>query len=174
MRRFTMLATLVTVVGVLGAMTVRAEEQDKPYKIVKFDGLKNFIAGQKGKVLVMDLWSDSCTICKKEFPRLVALHQKHADAGLVAASLDLDRPTDERAMKSVAKFLKDTKANFANFVLDEEPDYWQEKLGITATPVVFVFGRDGKLVKKFEPVDNDDMSTIYDKVEKLLPELLKK
>jgi hypothetical protein len=49
---------------------------------------------------------------------------------------------------------------------------WQERLGIDGPPVLFLFGRDGKLVKKYEPIDNDEGNTIYDKVEKLLPDLL--
>jgi thiol-disulfide isomerase/thioredoxin len=66
-------------------------------KPVTIDELKKFIAEQKGKVLILDLWSDTCTICKEEFPRLVKLHEKHAKDGLVAASLCLDRPTNEKA-----------------------------------------------------------------------------
>jgi thiol-disulfide isomerase/thioredoxin len=142
-------------------------------RIVKFDELKKAITEQKGKVVVVDLWSDTCTICKEEFPRLVQLHEKHAKDGLAAMSVSLDRPTNEKAMKNVRAFLKEKRAYFANFVVNEEPDVWQERFGIDGPPVVFVFGRDGKLVKKYDPVDNDDNSTIYDKLEKLLPELLR-
>lgn len=140
---------------------------------VSIDELKKFIGEQKGKVLIIDLWSDSCTICKEEFPRLVKLHEKHAKEGLVAASLCLDRPTNEKAMKSARQFLKEQKAQFANFVINEEPAVWQERLGVDGPPVVFVFGRDGKLVQKYHPIDNDEGNTIYDKLEKLLPDLLK-
>jgi hypothetical protein len=102
------------------------------------------------------------------------MHEKYAKDGLVAMSVSLDRPTNEKAMKNVRQFLKEQKATFPNFVINEEPEFWQEKLGIAGPPVVFVFGRDGKLAKKLEPVDEEKDSTIYDKVKKLLPELLKK
>ena len=151
------------------------ESTDKFYvpKPVTIDQLRKFIGESKGKVLVLDLWSDTCTICKEEFPRLVRLHEKHAKDGLVAASLCLDRPTNEKAMRSARQFLSQQKARFPNFVINEEPAVWQERLGIDGgPPVVFVFGRGGKLVKKYEPIDNDEGNTIYDKLEKLLPDLL--
>lgn len=150
------------------------ESPDRYYtpRPVTIDELKKFIAEQKGKVLILDLWSDTCTICKEEFPRLVKLHEKHAKDGLVAASLCLDRPTNEKAMRNARQFLTEQKARFPNFVINEEPAVWQERLGIDGPPVLFLFGRDGKLVKKYEPIDNDEGNTIYDKVEKLLPGLL--
>lgn len=151
------------------------EATDKVFspKPVTIDELKKFITDQKGKVLILDLWSDTCTICKEEFPRLVKLHEKHAKDGLVAASLCLDRPTNEKAMKNARQFLSEQKARFPNFVINAEPADWQERLGIDGPPVVFVFGRNGKLVQKYMPIDNDEGNTIYDKLEKILPDLLK-
>jgi hypothetical protein len=102
-----------------------------------------------------------------EFPHLVKMHEKYAKDGLVAMSLNLDDPTDEKTMKRVREFLTAQKANFTHFVLDEEFEVWQKKLEIVGPPVVFVFGRDGKVAKKFEEVD-------YKEVEKMAAELLKK
>jgi hypothetical protein len=96
------------------------------------------------------------------------MHSNYAKDGFVAMSVSLDRPTNEKAMKNVRQFLKEQKATFANYVLNEEAEFWQEKFGIGGPPCVFVFGRDGKLAKKF------DTAGAYEDVQKLVPELLKK
>lgn len=100
-----------------------------------------------------------------EFPHLVKMHRQYAKDGFVAMSVSLDDPKDDKVMGSVREFLREQKATFANFVLNEEQEVWQEKLGINSVPAIFVFGRDGKKVGNF--VD-------YDEVEKRVPELLKK
>ncbi len=96
------------------------------------------------------------------------MHKRLAKDGFVAMSVDLDDPSDEKAMKSVRDFLKAKEAAFQNFVLDEEVEEWQKKLGIAGAPTVFVFGRDGKAAKKF------DSGEKYDEIEKFVVELLKK
>ena len=96
------------------------------------------------------------------------MHKKLAKDGFVAMSVDLDDPADEKVMKSVREFLKDKEATFQNFVLDEEIEEWQKKLGITGAPTVFVFGRDGRVAKKFE------LNEKYEEIEKYVIELLKK
>lgn len=96
------------------------------------------------------------------------MQKKHAQDGLVAMSVNLDDPEDKKVMTKVHDFLKEQKAAFPNFVLKEASEVWQEKLGIAGPPVVFVFGRDGKLAKKF------DEGVDYKEVEKTATELLKK
>ena len=168
------LAVLVLLTTMWAWTASSAEPEADPYrpKPVSIEELKRFISSHKGKVVIVDLWSDTCTFCKEEFPRLVKLHQKHGKEGLVAASLCLDRPSNEKAMRNVRQFLAEQKADFPHFVLTEEPAVWQERLGIDGPPVVFVFGRDGKLAKKYQPIDDEQGNTIYDKLEKLLPDLL--
>ena len=107
----------------------------------------------------------------EEFPRLVQMHEKYGKEGLVAMSVSVDPANDDKRMKAVRDFLKKEKAFFSNFVLDEETELWQEKLGTSVMPVVFVFGRNGKLAKRIE--EAEEGKHLYDEVEKLLPELLK-
>ncbi len=96
------------------------------------------------------------------------MHEKYAKEGLVAVSLNLDDPEDKKTMKNVHDFLKDQKVTFPSFVLNETQETWQEKLKITGPPVVFIFGRDGKVAKKY------DEGVDYKEVEKAAVEELKK
>src|SRR5262249_24249442 len=45
--------------------------------VVKYEPLVQAIQAQRGRVVVVDLWGDFCLPCKREFPRLVKLHQRH-------------------------------------------------------------------------------------------------
>jgi hypothetical protein len=78
------------------------------------------------------------------------MHKKYAKDGLVAMSVDLDDPMDQQRMQNVRAFLTEQQPEFVNFVLDEKQEVWQEKLKIVGAPAIFVFGRDGKVAKKYE------------------------
>jgi thiol-disulfide isomerase/thioredoxin len=138
-------------------------------KVVRYDGLTDLIKQQRGKVLVVDFWADFCVPCKREFPNLVALHQKYAKDGFVAVSVSLDDPTDDDAKAKALKFLRAQKATFTNVLLDEKPEVWQAKLKIDGPPLVMVFARDGKLEQRFV-----DKAVDYAEIGKLVAELLKK
>jgi len=78
------------------------------------------------------------------------MHKKYATDGFVAMAVDLDDPAEEKTMKNVRDFLTDLQPGFANFVLDEKLEVWQKWLGIDGAPAIFVFGRDGKLARKYD------------------------
>lgn len=96
------------------------------------------------------------------------MHKKYGKNGLVAMSVSLDDPKDKDDKASVLKFLKAQKATFANFMLNETPEFWQEKLKIDGPPSVFVFNREGKVEKQFK----DEFT--YADVERLAKKLLDK
>ncbi|MFO0809555.1 MAG: TlpA disulfide reductase family protein [Gemmataceae bacterium] len=135
---------------------------------VRYDELTEAIRKQKGKVVVVDFWADYCLPCKREFPKLVALHRRFADAGLVAMSVSLDDAADLAARQRVKAFLEGRRASFANYLLDEKPTLWQSRLKAEGPPVVYVFNRKGELEERF--ADEID----YTKVESLVADLLKK
>ena len=99
------------------------------------------------------------------------MHRKYSKQGMTAISVNLDDPKDAETMDSVREFLTEEKATFPAVVLDEKPEVWQEKLGILGYPAVFVFGKDGRLAKKF---DNISAEVDYKEIEKLVVQLLKK
>jgi thiol-disulfide isomerase/thioredoxin len=138
-------------------------------KIVKYDGLVDAIKQNRGKVVVVDFWADYCVPCKREFPRLVALHNAHAKAGLVAVSVSLDDLTEDGAKDKVVKFLENQNATMTNLILDEKPEVWQAKLKIDGPPLVMVFNKKGELEQKFVDKDVD-----YAVIGKLVAELLAK
>jgi thiol-disulfide isomerase/thioredoxin len=129
---------------------------------------------QRGKIVVVDIWATWCVPCKKEFPHLVELHQKRAKDGVVCMSVAWDSADDR---DKALEFLQQRGATFPNFLLNKDDkdgtQKWLDAYDIGPIPVVLVFGRDGKLAKKFDREDPDHPFTYAD-VNKLVEELLKK
>jgi len=146
---------------------VRAEEVE--IKVVKLNGLQKAVADQKGKIVVVDFWATFCIPCKEEFPNLVKLHADHGKKGVVCISVSVDDPEDKDA---ALKFLKKEKATFLNLLLDEAPEKYQKELNFASVPTVLVYGKDGKLVKKFNATKPEEAFT-YKDIRKVVEELLK-
>jgi len=138
-----------------------------------WDQLKQRLAGGQSKYTIVDAWSTTCGPCKENFPHVVEMHHKYAKKGLSVISLSLDDPTDSAAVAAAEKFLKDKKAVFTNILLDEKDNGGFDKLNINAIPAVFIFGPDGKEVKRFTMDDPNNQFT-YDEVEKVVVALLKR
>lgn len=101
----------------------------------------------------------------EKFPHLVQMHQKYATKGLAVVAVSLDRTEDR---DKVGKFLTKHRAAFTNLLLDEETDFWQEKLKFSAAPALFVFDRRGKWVQ----FTSDEMKIDHDRVEKTIVQML--
>lgn len=161
-----------TRIGILGIVLASIVAADGPadavtLKAIKYDDLSNAVRLLRGKVIVVDFWADYCVPCKREFPRLVELQRKYAQAGLTAVSVSLDENTEAKR-QAIGAFLKKQGATFTNILLDETPTLWQAKLKINGPPLVFVFNRKGELVKRFE-----DEGVDFDKINALVATLLK-
>ena len=147
-------------------------------KFVDHAGLLAEVARQRGKVVVLDCWSTSCPPCVREFPRLVDLQNRHGDQiACLSLSLDyegIDRPED--LLPPVRTFLEKVQAGrLVNMLASEESDSLYPKLGIDSVPAVFVYGRDGTLLQRF---DEDDSTKrlgrpfTYDDVETVVKQAL--
>ena len=138
--------------GSAAAAPVSREVTLKPMKYPEIQGL---VASKKGKIVVMDVWSTYCEPCMKEFPGLVALQTKYGPEKVACISVcanysGIGKPTDPENVDEPLKFLKDQKATFDN-VLAADPDTkLYEDLKIASVPAIFVYDRDGKVLKIFE------------------------
>lgn len=138
-------------------------------KAVKYADLGKAIRDLKGKVVVVDIWATWCVPCKREFPHLVALHDKYAADGLVCVSVSAD-PAAKR--DKALEFLTARKASFPNYLLDEEMTFAFDRWDIKGIPAVFVFRRDGKRAAKFSNDDPDKPFGYEKDIEPLVRTLL--
>jgi thiol-disulfide isomerase/thioredoxin len=141
--------------------------------VMKYEDLTKLIKDNKGKVIVVDFWQNTCIECKREMPHLFELKKKYGD-DLVGITVNLlDDGDDLKAEKAKAeKFLNSKQAtNVTNIILDEKVDVWSKKLNVTSFPTVFVFNQDGKYEKRY-PEDQEKFN--YDDIGKVVAGLLKK
>ncbi len=97
------------------------------------------------------------------------MRDKYAKDGLSVISVSLDEDAQSKEVQEkVRKLLESKKAGtFTNLILDEKLEFWQKKLNFDGPPSLYVFGRDGKLIKHFK----NDFE--FDEVVKLVGESLK-
>ena len=147
-------------------------------KLVDHAGLLAEVARQRGKVVVLDCWSTSCPPCVREFPRLVDLQNRHGDQ-IACLSLSLDYEGIDKLedlLPPVRTFLEQVRAGrLVNMLASEESDSLYPKLGIDSVPAVFVYGRDGMLLQRFDEDDSTKRlgrSFTYDDVETVVKQAL--
>jgi thiol-disulfide isomerase/thioredoxin len=116
--------------------------------------ITTLVAKNKGKIVVVDVWSTSCAPCMQEFPGLVRLQQAHPEK-VVCISFNVDyvgiknKPADFYRPK-VEAFLKKQQAQFVNILCTEESDKFFADQELSSIPAVYVYGTDGKLAKRFD------------------------
>lgn len=185
--KFQRVVFLVPVVAVAGAMLVglarsaasgeKAEKtSDASHPAVKLEKLnwaklQPRLSNKNAKYTMVDAWSTTCGPCMANFPHVVEMNRKYGDKGLSVISLSLDDPTDPAAVAAAEKFLKKNGAVFTNVLLDEEFGVGYDKLDINGIPAVFLFGPDGKEIRRFTMDDPNNQFT-YDDVEKAVARLV--
>ncbi len=178
-------AAVVSVMTVgFSAPAADKKEAAKPevgVRIASWDETLKLVAAQKGNVVVLDAWSTSCQPCVKEFPNLVKLHRQYGEKGLKCMSLSCDysgikNKPPEFYKEKVLKFLSKQEATFENILASDPLDELLDRMQLSSIPAVYVFGRDGKLVKRFdnEKAEKEEDNFTYEDVTKLVVELLAK
>lgn len=112
------------------------------------------IRQNSGKLVVVDIWSTSCLPCMTEFPHLVELQQLHGEK-IACISFNVDyvgiksRPVSMYE-KKVHAFLQKHQAICTNILSTVPSDDIFESLELASIPAVYVYGADGKLLKRFD------------------------
>ena len=131
--------------------TSSAAETPVKLKTVAAAEWKKVIEEHKGKVVVVDVWATWWSPCRKKYPDFLALAKKYPKEDLVCISLTVDEKDEHEA---ALKFLKDQSSGVPNYRYEDKKDY-QDEFNIKGLPVAYVYGRDGKLAKKFDVNEKD-------------------
>ena len=119
-----------------------------------WDSVLEQVNVNKGRIVVVDIWSTSCLPCMTEFPNLVELQKTHGDK-IACISFNVDyvgiksKPA-EFYRERVQAFLTKQKATFPNILCTVESDKVFEKLELSSIPAVYVFDAEGKEIKRFD------------------------
>jgi len=127
--------------AVLMSCSVLATEVGKPAPaLIATDAAGHAVdlASLRGKVIYLDFWASWCGPCRKSFPWMNSLAQRHAKAGLVVVAVNVD--TDREAAN---EFLK---ANPAKFTVVYDPKGESpQAYGVIGMPTSYLIDRDGVL-----------------------------
>ena len=129
-----------------------AEQGGVTMEIASLEEVQRFVAEQKGKVVVLDLWSSSCTPCILELPGLAKLRKEHP-GDVVTVTLNLDyygSEPPEKLREPATKILSEHGAAERNFLSSTKDEDIYKELKVAAVPVVYVYGRDGGVAKRFD------------------------
>lgn len=112
--------------------------------------IETLIQADRGKVVVVDIWSTYCAPCLKEFPRLLALQELHGDK-LRCVSFNINyaglpNQTVETDLPFIHKFLAKQQFQLTNIVSTETDEQIYSKLKIYTIPAILVFDKTGKRV----------------------------
>src|SRR5678816_1183854 len=107
MRPFPVPWLLAVLVGAAPAHAARIGDSAPAFELAMADGRPVSLASLRGNVVYVDFWASWCVPCKRSFPWMNALHDRHRGQGfaIVAINVDKRRPDAER-------FLRDVPATF--------------------------------------------------------------
>ncbi len=109
------------------------------------DGKRTTLADYHGRVLVLDFYATWCVPCRQSIPHLNSLKQNYAVKDVEIVGLNVGGPDDRI---KVADFAKELNIGYPLGF----PDRTLTDLFLAdnqTIPQTFVFGRDGRLVKRF-------------------------
>ena len=136
---------------------VETSKVDDPEVKLTFGTWKDveaLVAKSAGRIVVVDVWSTSCLPCMTEFPHLVEMHEKYGEK-VVCISFNVDfvgiksRPVASYE-KKVGEFLQKHKATCTNILSNMPSDEIFQSLELSSIPAAYVYGTDGKLLKRFD------------------------
>lgn len=148
-----------------GAAGDGAAEREREVTLQTVDkaGFDKVIDGHKGQVVFVDFWGTWCISCLERFPHTVELHNKYHNDGLrvVTVAFEFDPVVNE---EDALQKLKELNATFDNLLSDEPLEDAVNTYDISGggLPEIWLFGRDGKLLRKFT---NEDPNNPIDDAE---------
>lgn len=93
-------------------------------------------------VIMIDFWSIYCVSCVQELPKLVDIHNRYADKGLMSIGIDLD----SFGTKRVAKFIQGLGYEIPYPIAVDKSREVASKYGVSVLPTTILIGRDGKII----------------------------
>jgi thiol-disulfide isomerase/thioredoxin len=130
-------------------------------KLITVDeaAVRNLIAANKGKVVLLSFWATWCEPCRAEMPHIVTFEQKLAAKGLKVIVISADEPEQEQ---DALRFVRDQHVAMPAYIKRAENDQrfidsidpkWSGAL-----PALFLYDRTGRRVATW--IGEADLSSV--------------
>jgi thiol-disulfide isomerase/thioredoxin len=131
---------IATILLGLCLLSINAYAEVDPAPDFKLPGIEGYVqlSDLKGKVVYLDFWASWCLPCKKSFPWMNGMKQRHADQGFEIVAVNLDK---ERVLAD--EFLSQMDVNFA--IAFDESGETAADYKLRGMPSSYLIGRDGKV-----------------------------
>ncbi|MEZ6136630.1 MAG: TlpA disulfide reductase family protein [Pirellulaceae bacterium] len=122
-------------------------------EVIDADELQQRVQKHVGKIVVLDIWSNSCPPCMEEFHNLVDLSQKYPDQ-VVAMSFNvnyigLKKSPPESTLPEVTDFLASKNAlSVHNFLSSTQDSDVLEKYEVDSIPAIIIYDASGRVAAK--------------------------
>lgn len=142
-------------------------------ELVRIDGVKQPMSDYigKGKWVLINVWSPTCSACVKELPVIEAFRKKHID-DVQLIGLTIDFPSfGYGKIDIINNFLKKTPINYPLFLADIESA--SDVIGnwLVAIPLMAIIHPDGRVLARWPGyVDIGEIEDFMQNYEKYTPE----
>jgi len=161
MRPFPAIWLLAAIVNAAPAHAARIGDRAPAFDLAMADGKRVSLASLRGNVVYVDFWASWCVPCKRSFPWMNALHDRHRGEGfaIVAINVDKRRPDAER-------FLRDVPATFP--VVFDAAGATPAAFDVKGMPSSYLIDRNGIVVAVEEGFHDEHVAAIEARIRALL------
>jgi peroxiredoxin len=147
-RKWKFFALAVAVMAALAGATyfkMTARNAAPAVVFTSLTGQKIPLNALRGKVVLVNFWATSCTICVHEMPQMIRTYNQFKPRGLefVAVAMSYDPPN------YVLDYAQTRKLPFP-VSLDLQDELAQAFGDVNATPTTFLIGKDGNIIKRLQ------------------------
>ena len=161
-RRVSLLAALAGLVLIAVALLPLERPRSAPeISFVPLQGVPLSMQDLRGKVVLVNFWATTCTICAAELPEVISTYQTYAPRGfeVVAVAMSYDPAW------LVAEYATKKRLPF-KVVLDTQGNAERAFGGIEGTPTSFLIGKKGEILEKI--VGRPDFARLRSRIEREL------
>lgn len=124
------------------------------------DGTSTTFAAMRGEVVVVNFWATWCAPCRRELPRLDALHRELSGRGARVVAVSIDEHAD-----NARRFVRAGRLSMP--VAHDGPTGLARTLDLRHVPATVVLGRDGRIAWSTGRSDDEELARLAAVVRRL-------
>lgn len=147
----------------IGVSAARAHDALRQHPLRTRDGATVSLADLKGEVVILNFWASWCSPCRRELPRLDALHAEIAKRGGQVLAISIDNES-----RNVDRFAKVHGLKLP--IVHDGPDGLARALDVRHIPFTLVLDRNGDIAYTTSRSDEAGLNALAATTRQLLAE----